>query len=310
MKSLYFLIFFLVLTCSYAICDCTTGCQNVSACPNGGQLVEYATNPNTGSCNSNDTGFSCSDSASSCIAGVCQIRLLGWKYMPKTPQPKNGYPAIILNHGSASDDPHFPGYYCGVIKFFVEKGYVVFLPYREGYSIFPDGTVRSSGRYNNDPTQLRFNGVIDVISATNYLVANAPVNPRKIAYIGHSYGGITSIFTNALPGYQQAVVSLSGDAESWNNDALRDLLYNSIDNAKSPLFFIQPKNDVDISPTAEFFRRAAGYPNNTRSQAAIYPPVSYAPTGECAHICFVYDDKFIKAWGNTVIDFLKRNGVN
>lgn len=308
-KGLLLLVCSLLLVSSYAISDCTTPCQNVSACPSG-ELVEYATNPNTGSCNASDTGFSCSNPASSCIAGVCQIRLLGRKYLPKTRMPKNGYPAIILNHGSAADEPHFPGYYCGVIKFFVEKGYVVFLPYREGNSIFPDGTVRSSGIYDNDPTHLRFNGVIDVITAATYLISNAPVNPNKVAYIGHSYGGITSIFANAIPGLHQAAISISGDSESWQNDALRDLLYGAIDNATSPLFFLQPKNDVDISPTAEFFRRAAAYPNNTRSQGAIFSPVSYAPNAECAHICFVYDDKIIKSWGNTVIDFLKRNGVN
>jgi dienelactone hydrolase len=312
MKSLYFLIFFLVLTCSYAICDCTTPCQNAtSTCPSG-DLVKYYANPNAGSCGVSvtDSSYTCSDPQATCSEGVCVVILYGRLYIPTTHMPRGGYPGIILNHGSASDAPHFPGYYCGVIKFFVDKGYVVLLPYRYGYSLQPDGSQHSTGTYDNDPVNLQIDGVIDVDRAVQYLKSYAPVNPNKIAFIGHSYGGIVSIFANASNLGQQAVVSISGDSESWGNDALRDTLYYHIDNATSPMFFLQPKNDVDISPTAEFFRRAAGYPDNIRSEGAIYAPVSYAPTGECAHICFVYDDKFIKAWGNTVIDFLKRNGVN
>jgi dienelactone hydrolase len=329
MKSLRYLLF---VTCLIVLAfsgqlfaDCTTPCQNSAACPTG-TLITYESDPNVGSCDFSAHASGCNDQRATCSAGKCQINLQGALFVPTTNKPKKGYPAIVFNHGSSSDSPHFPTYYCTVVNFFVGKGYVVFSPIRRGYALTSTGSSMNTGTYISDWLNEICFGICnvdqftslllqeeknDVNAAVEFLKNNSgslQVNPDAVAVMGHSYGGIVTLFYNGAFNSPQCAVSISAGAESWDfNTSLQIDLKASVDNAKAPIFFLAPKNDVSLNPLILLALEAGQVPE--RYQAAIYEPVSYAPTTECAHGCFVFDSKFVKEWGNTAIDFLKRMGV-
>jgi dienelactone hydrolase len=327
MKNMRFLI---LAICSVILAfsaqlfaDCTTPCQNSSATCPASTLVTYEDYPNYGTCHFPGHASGCDDQRASCFGSVCKIQLQGYLYFPTTKKPKKGYPAIVFNHGSSQDYPHFPGYYCAVIDYFVKKGYVVFKPHRRGYALTFDGSIKNTGSYIDDWLNETCNGtcntdqqasyllqqeVGDVSGAVEYLKNNYPINPDAIAVMGHSLGGIVTIFYNSVYLTQKCGISISGAAESWDYSTyLQNDLKTAVDSAENPLFFLQPRNDVSIDPTVELSYRAGL--QGHRYQAAIYSNVSYAPTGECAHVCFVSDTEEVKKWGRTTIDFLQRLGV-
>jgi predicted peptidase len=312
--------------CSPVFADCTEPCQNLVACPNNFSLVTYFQNDNVDSCHFPGHASGCNNQRASCFGTTCKIQLQGYIYFPSTPKPRTGYPAIVFSHGSSQDYPHFPSYYCTVVSYFVGKGYVVFMPYRRGYALSPDASIKNTGSYIDDWLSEICNGSCnyqqkaselleaegnDVDDAVTFLRNQyiGIINLNAIAVMGHSLGGIVSIFVNqtSFASFQKCAVSISGAAESWSNTYLQDDLKRAVDNAQTPLFFLQPKNDVDISPTVELSYEAGKQKH--RYEAAIYRNVAYANDGECAHSCFVSDNYYVGLWGNTVLDFLQRHNV-
>lgn len=67
------------------------------------------------------------------------VELKGWLYYPSG--IVEGRPVVIFNHGHAKERPE-P---CTVAKYFVERGFVVFVPLRRGHNSATDPTFRSTG---------------------------------------------------------------------------------------------------------------------------------------------------------------------
>lgn len=143
--------------------------------------------------------------------------------------------------------------------------------------------------------------------------------------MGHSFGGIVSLFNNAHDGHPTAVVDISGDALSWgNNPTLDTSLETAVQAAKKPLFCFQPRNEIHIQPTQQFSQVALD--NGERTQAALFPPSipkhadgilctsqEIAEQAEdCAaddvHINFVIDPGQVAHWGPAVLAFLRLYG--
>ncbi len=151
------------------------------------------------------------------------------------------------------------------------------------------------------------------------------VNPNLIAVMGHSFGGIVSLFNNALDGRPTAVVDISGDALSWGgNPALDTGLENAVLTAKKPLFCFQPRNEIHIEPTQHFSQVALD--SGQRTQAALFPPsipkhADGTPctsqeiaeqatdcTADDVHINFVIDPSQVAHWGPAALAFLRLYG--
>jgi len=181
---------------------------------------------------------------------------------------------------------------------------VVFTPARRGYS-------PSTGTYFQDlpdPTAALFDERNDVQSAFYYLSHASFVNPNKIAIMGHSLGGIVTIFANELDFGQRAAVPIAAGSESWDGSpALKAALIASVPKARHYTYFFEPLNDVSTEPTIQLSHIAGN--DGQQYQATIFPPVSYATTGEEAHVCFVQDTKLVKMWGKATVDFLERYGI-
>ena len=143
----------------------------------------------------------------------------------------------------------------------------------------------------------------DVMAAVDYVAAMPDVDPKRIATIGCSFGGIETLFAAERGTGLTAAVDFAGAAESWAPDPpLRDRMLQAARNAKVPVFFIQAENDFDTTPSKVLSAamKAAGKP----TQVHIFPP--YGTTHRDGHsFCGGADGH--PAWGDEVLTFLAEN---
>jgi pimeloyl-ACP methyl ester carboxylesterase len=283
-----------------------------------------------------------------------RIRLRGWVYVPSGTPPAGGFPVVVFNHGSEDT----PGAKCEFSReFVINRRFVLFVPIRRGHT-------GSTGRYFADYADERteeFCAIVpctpqvrqqikriytvdylkeqrqDVADAIAHIKGYPKVNPHRIAVMGHSFGGIVSLFFNMLEGDDtKAVVDISGGAQSWGQtdpgDYLQQQMKDAVDHATRPIFFMSPMNDASRLPTIELAYRAGL--RNMRWQAAIFPNVPDEllvcnDTGEAcpcddpdvegpdllrscndvAHGKFVSDPTQVQKWAPAVFEFLRRMGV-
>jgi dienelactone hydrolase len=244
-------------------------------------------------------------------AGNCTIDLEGYLFAP---QNRNAHaPAIVWNHGSESE----PGRKCAIAQFFTSQGYLVFVPHRRGYGLSSGlsisaylTSIKSTDTWV-DTTRYMQMQAADVAAAVAFVAGMSNVNAAQIAIMGHSYGGIETVYTNAMDVGQRVAVDFCGASESWSvNTSEHTALLTAVDAAVAPMFFLQPANDVNTTPTVTLSgeagsRRAPGQV----FQAAIYPPVPNVTTPQEAHARFVGDATQIAIWGPAVLDFLHRYGM-
>jgi carboxymethylenebutenolidase len=230
------------------------------------------------------------------------MTLHGYLFEPEGSGP---FPAIVMNHGSAE----MVGSGKLVSKFYVDHGYVVFYPHRRGH-----GRSRKAAPYMNhlfdmgvpeDPVKLTAELVAqsdDVMAAVDYVASLPEVDPKPIAVIGCSFGGIETLFAAERGTKLVAAVDFAGAAEAWAEDPpLRDRMLQAARNAKVPVFFIQAENDFDTTPSKVLSAamKAAGKP----MQVHIFPP--FGTTHRDGHsFCGGGDDP---AWGDEVLTFLAEN---
>ena len=206
------------------------------------------------------------------------LELKGFVWKPSVDGP---FPALLWNHGSEK----LPGSVDSVAPYFVNKGYVFFVPHRRGQGRSPGPYImdelnmagsRLSGERGRREIELHETHLDDQVAALQYLQALAYVDKNRIAVMGFSFGGIqTMLAVERGPGYRVAV-NCSGAAESWKgSSSLRSRLITAASNAKMPVSFLQAENDHDLTPNRILSEevRKAGKPVKTK----IYPAVGSGP---------------------------------
>src|SRR5205807_688678 len=115
------------------------------------------------------------------------------------------------------------------------------------------------------------------------------IDPDKIAIMGHSFGGIVTIFSNASLNDHKAAISISAVSESWtafdeedgkgtpdDSDSIR-LLKGAASDGIRPTYFLTPANDVNTRPVFVLSRAAAhedfAFITPREVQAALFPAV-------------------------------------
>jgi hypothetical protein len=271
-----------------------------------------------------------------------RAELKGYLYLPNQSKiadsPRN-LPLIVFNHGSGQPVNEA----CEMATYFSDRGFAFFIPHRRGHGL-------STGVYYNDYLDLvclrsdenKFgvcgkilvdtlmltylqDETFEIAQAISYLSSlrnsdhKAIINPNKVAIMGHSFGGIVTLFNNKLLTNHNAAVDIAGASESWDyfddedgddtpdNSPSITTLKNAVRGAQKPIFFLEPKNDVSIRPTVVLSSVAGN--NSERYQAAIYPPVADVLSSAGAHGKFVTEHDQVIKWGPAVIEFLARNGV-
>jgi dienelactone hydrolase len=138
----------------------------------------------------------------------------------------------------------------------------------------------------------------DVISGVSVLKTVAEVDPRRIAVVGHSFGGQLTLLAAERNSSVRAAVSFAAAANSWDGSAeLRDRLLSAMRNMNVPVMLVHAANDYSIEPgramAAELARLKKPH------ILKIYPP--YGPRADDGHN-LVY--LAIPQWENDVFQFL------
>jgi hypothetical protein len=137
--------------------------------------------------------------------------------------------------------------------------------------------------------------------------------------MGHSFGGMVTLFNNNILTNHKLAIDIAGASESWdffdtedgtntpdNSNSIR-ILKDAVRGANKPIFFLEPKNDVSIRPTVIFSKVAGDH--EERYQATIYGPVPDVSSTEEAHSKFVTDHDQVLKWGPAALEFMSRFGV-
>ncbi len=234
------------------------------------------------------------------------LTLRGVLYRPKGEGP---FPAVVYNHGSFQD-PSTAWEALGPL--FASRGWVFFMPSRRG-----QGLSRSAGPYIRDEINaaiksggmsagvatmirlLKTDHLDDQLAALAWLRTNPSVQPNRIAVAGTSFGGIETVL-GAEKGTYCAAVDFSGGAESWAlAPELQAFMTRTVQNARVPVFFVQPENDYDLSPSKALSAamKEAGKP----FELEIYPP--FGKSKQDGH-SFGYFGGAV--WGDDVFRFLDK----
>jgi len=263
--------------------------------------------------------------------GKCAaIKLTGLLYQP-APGTKGPHPILIVNHGSGQKvNPS-----CEVGEYFSQRGYLVFLPRRRGHE---GSTGASLTEYaakfcskKGDDSACKMEAlqkqVEDVEEAIAFARKQPGVDRDRLAIIGHSFGGIVTLFANAKDLGQRAVVDVAGGSQSWprpqegadgNMDAVHQM-EEAVRNAVAPIYFFEPMNDRSIDPTI-FLARVAGH-NCKQFQSALFPALDVIGPGDKPDGHIAQDDcatadirdrahvgtmAEVDTWGPSVEEFLGR----
>lgn len=125
--------------------------------------------------------------------GFFTIELETTIYRPEGAGP---FPIAIVNHGKESGDPRFQRRYrpTRAAQYFVQRGYAVVAPMRQGFS-------KSGGGYVGGGCNVESNGrtqADDVKAVVDWLGTQPWADMNRIVVIGQSHGGWTTMAFGAL----------------------------------------------------------------------------------------------------------------
>jgi len=229
------------------------------------------------------------------------LRIQAYLYKPAGAGP---FPAVIYNHGSRAGRERQSQPVAHVGKLLTRAGYVVLVPERRGYGQ-SDGPVDTSTRAQ---VVARLQAETDdVLAALDYLRAQHFVDGKRIGIMGHSYGGIVTLFAVGHSHAFAAAVDQAGGALSWKGNALvRAALVDAAEKSATPTLFLVAENDMttdSITVLAEIYRRR-GIPH----RSVIYPPfipADGASARGAGHRLFSAEG--VTVWERDVLEFLERH---
>jgi carboxymethylenebutenolidase len=236
-------------------------------------------------------------------SGTLTLRALLWR-----PNGRGPFPAVVFNHGSGSaSDPREPATLGPV---FARHGYVFLFLFRRGTGLSADQGSNSAelmtrelaakglDARNRLQMQLLETELNDVLAGMAFIRARSDVDPRRVALVGHSFGGSLTLLAAERNADLRAAVVFGGAAGSWDRSpALQQRLVAAVGHASAPVFFAYAANDFSVAPAKVLGAEMArlGKPHRVE----IYPPLGQTP--EEGH-GLVY--RGVSTWERNVFAFL------
>ena len=230
--------------------------------------------------------------------------LPGYLYRPSGDGP---HPAVLWNHGSEKEPRAQPE----LARFYVEHGFVFFVPIRHGHGS-TDGPYivdlqRAIAEKENDQDVVR-RGVVklhdeynaDVVAALAWLKEQPFVDRKRVIVSGVSYGGIQTLITAEKGLGVRGFIAFAPGAMSFANVVLRDRMKDAANNSKAPLLLLQAQNDYSTGPSEILapILKANGPP----SHSTIYP--AFGSTNQHGHGAFATWSLGIEQWGGEALQFI------
>jgi dienelactone hydrolase len=243
------------------------------------------------------------------------------------PEGKGPFPVFMWNHGSEKYPEDSIAF---IYSYWVNKGYVVFMPIRSGQSDNPGEYICDEEKQikrRKETAQLQFKQIYalhkkannDVIAALKWIKKQHYIDKKNIIMGGGGYGGIQVLLTAAKDGESslgvKSFISWAPASAIWNT-LWADTLVSAIHKAKRPIFLLQAHNDFSLSPSEVLgpLLTKKGFPNRNK----IFPDHE-APDGYGTQISLTgtiksdgiylgfYADS--KVWDTEVMEYLKDCGV-
>jgi dienelactone hydrolase len=224
------------------------------------------------------------------------------------PEGKGKFPAILFNHGRGGT-PHTET----IAPLFVKHGYVFlaiarrgeWLSANQGENIdkLVDHERQSKGAEAAKQLQLKLmetDHLNDVLAGLACLKQLPYVDVKRIAVVGHSFGGSLALLLSERQPSMRAAINFGGAAASWDDSPyLQQRLISAVQHLNTPVFFIFAENDYSTNPGKVLSAEMARL--KKPQQLKIYPPLGETPAEGHA---LIY--RGVTTWENDVFAFLKK----
>jgi len=243
-----------------------------------------------------------------------KLRLKAFLWKPTGPGP---FPAVLFCHGSGgADADHTAGLPITeaaekLAPLFLKHGYAFLYLFRRGQGLSADQGPfmqdmlqrEESAKGKESRQHLQFvlattDHLEDVIAGFAVLKATPGIDPRRVAIMGHSFGGQLTLLAAERDNTIRAAVTVSAAAGSWQRSAeLRERLLRAVDKSTAPIMLIQAANDYSTAPSyalSDELKRL-----HKPHLLKIYPPVG--KTSDDGHNVLYLA---IPQWEHDVFEFL------
>jgi carboxymethylenebutenolidase len=193
-----------------------------------------------------------------------ELHLKGYFWKPAGPGP---FPAILFNHGSGADDPqHTAGRTMAeaasdLAPIFLKHGYAFFYLCRRGQGLSADQgpfmqdlLKQAEAKGADARRQLHYQLITgsqldDALAGLTFLKAAPDVDPKRIAIVGHSFGGMLTLLSGDHDSTIRAEVVFAAGANSWRaSQELRDRALAAVGKTAAHVMLVYAANDYDTTP--------------------------------------------------------------
>lgn len=195
-----------------------------------------------------------------------KLRLKAFLWKPAGPGP---FPAVLFCHGSGgADADHTAGLPIteaaeNLAPLFLKHGYAFMYLFRRGQGLSAD-----QGPFMQDILQreetakgkesrqhLQFvlattDHLDDVMAGLTFLKTTPGIDPKRVAIVGHSFGGQLTLLAVERDNTIRAAVTVSAAAGSWQRSPeLLERLLSAVDKSTATIMLIQAANDYSTTPS-------------------------------------------------------------